>query len=50
MGPSTGAIVRAAIDFGLEEDDVAVAVSPDNIFKYGSYFAEVVKEEAAVSL
>jgi cysteine synthase len=50
VGPSTGAIVRAAIDFGLEEDDVAVAVSPDNIFKYGSYFAEVVKEEAAVSL
>lgn len=50
VGPSTGAIVRAAIDFGLEEDDVAAAVSPDNIFKYGSYFAEVVKEAAAVSL
>ncbi|NIO16518.1 MAG: pyridoxal-phosphate dependent enzyme [Deltaproteobacteria bacterium] len=50
VGPSTGAIIRAAIDFGLDEGAVAVAVSPDNIFKYGSYFAEVVKEEAAVSL
>ncbi|MDP7420889.1 MAG: cysteine synthase family protein [bacterium] len=45
VGPSTGAIVHAAIQFGREKDGLAVAVSPDGGFKYTSYFADVLGDE-----
>jgi len=56
VGPSTGAIVHAAVEFlknrgggasGAEtdRDGVAVAISPDNGFKYASYFAEILGDE-----
>jgi len=47
VGPSTGAIVSAVSSYGLKEGDVAVAVSPDNIFKYGSYLSEMVAHQEA---
>ncbi|MBU0716772.1 MAG: cysteine synthase, partial [Planctomycetes bacterium] len=45
VGPSTGAIVSAALEFAADEAGVAVAVSPDSGFKYASYFADVLGEE-----
>lgn len=36
-GPSTGAVVHAAIEYMKGKSGIAVAISPDNIFKYMSY-------------
>ncbi len=45
VGPSTGAIVHAALEFGGDREGLAVAVSPDSGFKYASYFADVLGDE-----
>lgn len=45
VGPSTGAIVHAAAEFGAEHTGVAVAISPDSGFKYASYFTSILGEE-----
>lgn len=42
VGPSTGAVVWAALRARLPENAVAVCISPDNAFKYGSFYNEVV--------
>lgn len=42
VGPSTGAVVWAALQQDLPPDAVAVCISPDNAFKYTSFFAEYV--------
>ena len=38
VGPSTGAIVWAALQEELPEDAVAVCISPDNAFKYSTHY------------
>lgn len=43
VGPSTGAIVHAAST--LDDDGLAVAVSPDSGLKYASYFADILGDE-----
>jgi len=45
VGPSTGAIVHAATEFGLGKESVAVVISPDSGFKYASYFADILGDE-----
>ena len=45
VGPTTGAIVQAAVEFGKQHEGVAVAISPDGGFKYSSYFADVLGDE-----
>ena len=45
VGPSTGAIVHAAAEFGKNREGVAVAVSPDGGFKYSSFFEDILGEE-----
>ncbi len=40
VGPSTGAIVWAALQENLPEGSLAVCISPDNAFKYTSFFAD----------
>ena len=45
VGPSTGAIVHAAIGYGKEKNGLAVAISPDSGFKYSSFFADVLGDE-----
>jgi len=45
VGPSTGAIVHAALEFGKEREGLAVAISPDSGFKYTSFFADVLGDE-----
>ena len=45
VGPSTGAIVHAAVEFGRERGGLAVAISPDGGFKYASFFEDVLGEE-----
>jgi len=41
-GPSTGAVVWAALQENLPKGAVAVCISPDNAFKYASIFADLV--------
>jgi len=45
VGPSTGAIVWAALQDRLLPGTVAVAISPDNAFKYTSFFADYLQGE-----
>ena len=45
VGPSTGAIVHAAVEFGRAHEGLAVAISPDSGFKYASFFAEILGDE-----
>ena len=45
VGPSTGAIVHAAVEFGKATDGLAVAVSPDSGFKYASFFTDELGDE-----
>ena len=45
VGPSTGAIVWAALQENLPEETVAVCISPDNAFKYTSFFAHRVAND-----
>lgn len=42
VGPSTGAVVWAALHQNLPAGAVAVCISADNAFKYGSFYNEVV--------
>ena len=44
VGPSTGAVVHAASEFGAPSG-IAVGVSPDSGLKYGSYFADLLADE-----
>jgi cysteine synthase len=45
VGPSTGAIVHAALHAGADVDGIVVGVSPDSGLKYASYFAEILGDE-----
>ncbi len=45
VGPSTGALVHAALPFCGENPGLAVAISPDSGFKYTSFFTEVLGDE-----
>jgi len=44
-GPTTGAIVWAALQEDLPPGTVSVCISPDNAFKYVSFLAEYVARD-----
>lgn len=44
VGPTTGAIVWAALQYAKKCKGLAVAISPDDAFKYISFYAPYVKE------
>ncbi len=43
-GPTTGAIVHAALKYAAARQGLAVAISPDDPFKYVSFFERYVKQ------
>ena len=45
VGPSTGAMVHAAVEFGAGNRGLGVAISPDSGFKYASFFGDVLGDE-----
>lgn len=45
VGPTTGAIVHAALKYAKEGKGLAVAISPDDAFKYISFYGPYVKEQ-----
>ncbi len=45
VGPSTGAVVSAALSFAEKERGVAVVVVPDNAFKYVSFYEEYLENQ-----
>jgi cysteine synthase len=45
VGPSTGALVHAAVEYGRKQPGLAVAISPDNGFKYASFFTDVLGDD-----
>lgn len=44
VGPTTGAIVYAALQYAKQYEGLAVAISPDDAFKYMSFYAPYVKD------
>ena len=50
VGPSTGAIVYAAAEFGKTNEGLAVAISPDSGFKYASFFQDILGDEGKPKL
>ena len=42
-GPTTGAIVKVALDYAKSNKGLAVAISPDDAFKYASFYKNVLK-------
>lgn len=47
VGPTTGAILYAAIGFAKSNKGLAVVISPDDAFKYASFYREFLEAEAA---
>lgn len=45
VGPTTGAIVFAALQFAKNNGGLAVAISPDDAFKYTSFFKQYFEKE-----
>ncbi len=46
-GPTTGAILHAATVFARSNKGLAVVISPDDAFKYASFYKEFLEAEAA---
>jgi cysteine synthase A/cysteine synthase B len=45
VGPTTGAILHAALQYARESKGLAVVISPDDAFKYISFYAPYVSEQ-----
>lgn len=45
VGPTTGAILYAALQYAEKNKGLAVVISPDDAFKYISFYAPYVKEQ-----
>jgi cysteine synthase len=45
VGPTTGAILYAALNYAEAEKGVAVVISPDDAFKYTSFYKNIVDSE-----
>jgi cysteine synthase len=45
VGPTTGAIVYAALQYAKKCEGLAVVISPDDAFKYISFYGPYVKEQ-----
>jgi len=50
VGPSTGAVVWAALNAGLPKGAVAVCISPDSALKYASCFTDFVGTDGVVEV
>ncbi|NOX53983.1 MAG: cysteine synthase family protein [Planctomycetes bacterium] len=50
VGPTSGAIAWAAVEYAKDHEGLAVAISPDSGFKYSSYFADILGEEGLPSV
>ena len=46
VGPTSGAILYAALKYGKSHQGQAVAISPDDAFKYASFYKEFLDREA----
>ncbi len=44
VGPTTGAILHAAVSYGKSHHGLAVAISPDDAFKYASFYRDALKD------
>ncbi|MCX8126748.1 MAG: pyridoxal-phosphate dependent enzyme, partial [Dehalococcoidia bacterium] len=47
VGPTTGAVLAAALDYGRNKQGLAVIISPDDAFKYLSLYKEFLEQEDA---
>jgi cysteine synthase A/cysteine synthase B len=45
IGPTTGAIIYAALQYAKDHKGLAVVISPDDAFKYISFYAPYVKDD-----
>jgi cysteine synthase len=47
VGPTTGAILYAALNYAKADKGIAVVVSPDDAFKYTSFYKGIVDADLA---
>ncbi len=45
VGPTTGAVLYAALHYGKSNKGLAVVISPDDAFKYASFYQDILKAE-----
>ncbi len=45
VGPTTGAILHAALNYAKADRGIAVVISPDDAFKYSSFYKDIVGAE-----
>jgi cysteine synthase len=50
VGPTTGAVVYAALKYGEAHQGLAVTISPDDALKYVSFFEPYVKDVGRLAL
>ncbi len=46
VGPTTGAILHAALDYAKSSKGLAVVISPDDAFKYTSFYKDFMEKQA----
>lgn len=46
VGPTTGAILHAALRFARKDEGLAVVISPDDAFKYASFYQGILEAES----
>jgi TusA-related sulfurtransferase len=45
VGPTTGAILHTALQYAKAKKGLAVVISPDDAFKYTSFYKDILEEE-----
>ncbi|MDP3878723.1 MAG: pyridoxal-phosphate dependent enzyme, partial [Dehalococcoidales bacterium] len=45
VGPTTGAILHAALQYAKSKKGIAVVISPDDAFKYASFYKDALERE-----
>jgi len=46
VGPTTGAILHAALHYAKSNTGIAVVISPDDAFKYASFYQDILEAES----
>ncbi len=47
VGPTTGAILHVALNYARSNRGLAVVISPDDAFKYASFYQDILKTESS---
>lgn len=49
VGPTTGAILYVALQYAKSNKGLAVVISPDDAFKYASFYQDILQAESSIA-